>query len=112
MPFSECSTTCTPSGTWLGTRVGMPMPRLTYWPSVSSSATRAASSSRVRAISVSLRGFLTRGGRGGRPGARAGGELLDLLVRRVGLHDPVDEHAGQVHLLGSDLPRFVDPLDL
>ena len=28
-PFSLCSVTRTPSGTWLATRVGMPMPRFT-----------------------------------------------------------------------------------
>ena len=29
MPFSLCRVTVTPAGTWLATRVGMPMPRLT-----------------------------------------------------------------------------------
>ena len=28
-PFSECSTTSTPSGRWFGMSVGRPMPRLT-----------------------------------------------------------------------------------
>src|SRR5688572_2339308 len=113
MPFSECSTTCTPSGTWLGTRVGMPMPRLTYWPSVSSAATRAASWSRVSGISGAfLSGLVAgRGGDGG-AGAGAGGELLDLLVVGGGAHHPVDEDAGQVHLLGGDLPGLDQGLDL
>ena len=28
-PFSDCSHTCMPAGTWLATSVGMPIPRFT-----------------------------------------------------------------------------------
>ena len=41
-PFSLCSMTFTPCGMKLATRVGMPIPRLTYMPSRSSCAARAA----------------------------------------------------------------------
>src|SRR5690349_153507 len=47
MPFSDSSTTSTPGGRWFGISVGTPMPRLTYSPSRSSAAARAAISSRL-----------------------------------------------------------------
>src|SRR4051812_11216835 len=113
MPFSECSTTCTSSGTKLGTRVGIPMPRLTYWPSSSSRATRAASWSRVRLIGVPFGGLVAGGGRrGGAVGARAGGAVLDLLALRADDDHPVDEDPGQVHVLGPDLAGLDELLDL
>src|ERR687893_1953117 len=115
MPFSECSTTCTSSGMKFGTRVGIPMPRLTYWPSSSSRATRAASWSRVRVMSlVSLDGGLVAGGgrRGGAVGARAGGAVFDPLALGADDDHPVDEDPGQVHVLGPDVARFDEFLDL
>src|SRR3954468_19478325 len=48
IPFSLCRKISRPAGRWLATRVGNPMPRLTYAPSGMSRATRSASSSRVR----------------------------------------------------------------
>src|SRR6478672_10121804 len=50
-PFSLWRVTRTPSGRWLATSVGIPMPRFTYWPSSSSLAAMAAISSRVHMIS-------------------------------------------------------------
>src|SRR6478609_8741635 len=50
-PFSLWRVTRTPSGKWLATSVGIPMPRFTYWPSSSSLAAMAAISSRVHMIS-------------------------------------------------------------
>ena len=46
-PFSLCSTTSRPSGRWLATSVGRPMPRLTTAPSGMSWATRIAISTRL-----------------------------------------------------------------
>src|SRR3954453_9639105 len=110
MPFSECSTTCTPWGTKFGTKVGMPMPRLTYWPSSSSSATRAASSSRVSAMGSGLlvagalgAGLLAGRGRGCLGLAAGPGRAhLDLLALGAHDDDPVDEQAGKVHVLRAD----------
>src|SRR4051794_2603096 len=102
MPFSDCSTISTSAGTWFGTRVGNPMPRLTYCPSVSSRAARAAISSRVSGISGSL-------------GARPHGAAFDPLVGRLlgGQRDhPLHVHPGQVDLVRVELARLHQPLDL
>src|SRR4051794_6146719 len=87
IPFSDCSTTCTPSGRWFGMSVGRPMPRLTYEPSASSRAARAAIWSRVSGMSGLLGGSGRRVGRGvrrhraHRRGSRGPDRpLLDLLV--------------------------------
>src|SRR5690606_21331209 len=77
------------------------MPRLTYEPSLSSLAARAAICSRVQAMSGSL--------------ARADGPLLDpLLCRLLGCQcdDPVDEDTGEVHLVGVQLAGLDELLDL
>src|SRR5688572_26815952 len=93
MPFSACSVTVESGGRWSGMSVGRPMPRLTYSPSRSSSAARAAIWSRVQAMSARLL-------------ADAGGALLDVLagglVRGEG-DDALHENAGQVHVVGVDL---------
>src|ERR671911_893466 len=80
------------------------MPRLTYWPSRSSWAARAAICSRVSAISVA------------RPlgaGSRAHGAPLDALLDvRADVDDALHEHARRVHLLGFDLADVDQVLDL
>ena len=66
-PFSDWKKTWMPAGTKLATWVGMPMPRLTSIPGLSSRAMR-------RAISVAGSIFsmaITRARRGSRPAARA-----------------------------------------
>src|SRR5690349_548312 len=74
------------------------MPRLTYEPSESSAAARAAISLRVRAISVAL---------------HADRAPLDALFD-IGsdLDDAVDEDARQVDAVGVELPRLHELLDL
>src|SRR5687768_383795 len=79
---------------WLGTSVGMPMPRLTYCPSWSSRATRAASWSFVSAMSAPALGG-------------PHGPLLDPLLGTGHVHDPLHEDPGgvdqrRVELTGLD----------
>src|SRR5690606_9539409 len=95
-PFSDCSHTSTPSGMWLATRVGRPMPRLTYMPSLSSCAARLAISSRVQAMSV----------------ASSHGALLDALLGVRVVHDAIDIDAGQVHLVRVEVADLDDLLHL
>src|SRR5690349_10863949 len=91
------------------------MPRLTYDPSLSSLAARAAISSRLHAMSASQsvrRGVVGRSSVR-RPGAR--GDLLDLLVRgllRRELHDPLDVDARRVDLGRVELAGLHEVLDL
>src|SRR5215203_3682692 len=80
------------------------MPRLTYWPSRSSWAARAAICSRVSAISA-LPPLAA--------GSRSHGAPLDpLLDVRPDPDHPLDEDAGRVDLLGPDLPDVDHLLDL
>src|ERR1700686_5345178 len=75
------------------------MPRLTYRPSCSSCATRAASWVRVSAtLSSSV------------PLAR--GHALDAFAGRPDRNDPLHVNPGQVDLLGIDLARLDELLDL
>src|SRR5262249_1741997 len=74
------------------------MPRLTYWPSCSSAAHRAASWNRVSAMSGLL--------------PRAHGALLHLLALGADLDDPLHEHARGVYVLGVDLARLDELFDL
>src|SRR5271169_6048156 len=116
IPFSECKTTVMSAGMWLGIRVGNPTPRLTYCPSCSSVATRAASSSRLQLMAVP-------------PGKRVvppphrfalhrrwrswPHRLLFDLLHRVGhMHHPVHVDPLGVHLGGVDLARFDQVLNL
>src|SRR4030095_11213519 len=88
-PFSEWSTTSTPSGMKFATSAGIPMPRFTYSPSFSSRAARRTRPSRES-------GILDLPLRRDRP-------LLDpLLVVRT-LEDPLHEHARRVHEIGIEL---------
>src|SRR5690606_1306714 len=93
---SDCSHTSTPSGMWLATRVGRPMPRLTYMPSLSSCAARLAISSRVQAMSA----------------ASSHGALLDALLGVRVVHDAVHIDARQVHVVGVDVTDLHDLLHL
>src|ERR1700676_1814218 len=79
--------------------VGKPMPRLTYWPSLSSCATRAASCVRVSAMSAPSV-------------ALARGDALDAFAGAADLHDALHEDAGQMHLLGIDRAWLDELLDL
>src|SRR4051794_21340798 len=76
--------------------VGMPMPRLTYWPSSSSSATRAASCSLVSAMSARL----------------PYGAAFDPLLGVADGDDPLHEPTGRVDLVGLELARLDEVLDL
>ena len=61
MPFSACRVTVEAAGRWPGIIVGRPIPRLTYSPGFSSSAARAAISSRVQLMpSAASRGRVVR----------------------------------------------------
>src|ERR671913_1545717 len=71
------------------------MPRLTYCPSASSRATRAASCCRVSAISAPHRAPL---------------DPLAVLADRA--DPPLQEDARRVHPLGRDLTRLDQPLHL
>ena len=59
-------------------------------------------------------GLLAGGGRWGvdRLGTRSSGALLDPPAPRIDDDDPVDEDPRQVHVLGPDLARFDEFLDL
>src|SRR6478735_9424215 len=105
MPFSDCRITVMPGGRLLGTSVGMPMPRLTYEPSASSAAARAAISWRVRAMSVLSFWSLSLS-----KGYRA---TLDALFD-VGadLDDPVHVDARQVDRIRVEIPRLDELLHL
>src|SRR4051794_3542550 len=103
-PFSLCKVTRTPGARWLATRVGMPMPRLTYSPSRSSPAAMAAISSRVQGT-VHLRvGAPHRTLEQRAPGSRTRGRgvvadrppLDDLLPWR-GLDQALDVDPGSHH---------------
>src|ERR1700756_2176731 len=85
------------AGMWLGIRVGNPTPRLTYCPSCSSAATRAANSSRLQLILRSSWPHRL---------------LFDLLYRVGHMHHPVHVDPGGVHLGGVDLARFDQVLNL
>src|ERR1700710_2002622 len=87
------------------------MPRLTYWPSSSSCAARAASSLRVRAMSRLRRVGAGRRGRGGAR-AGAGGAELDLLALDADLDDALHVDPGEVDVVGADLARLDELLDL
>src|SRR5438270_418906 len=78
--------------------VGKPMPRLTYWPSLSSRATRAASCVRVSATSAPSAALARR-------------DALDALAAGADLHDALHEDAGQMHLLGIERARLHELLD-
>src|SRR6266487_3492013 len=126
MPFSDCSTTCTPSGTWFGTRVGSPMPRLTYCPSHSSWATRAASWLRVRVMPAppGSPALVPRAAQPSSLPARAAGSrarswlapdraALDPLAALADRADhPLHEDARGVHVLRRDLAGLDQPLHL
>src|SRR6201997_2834299 len=87
------------AGMWLGIRGGNPMPRLTYWPSCSSAATRAASSSRLQVIVAA-------------PSSSPDGLFFDLL-HRVGYVDhPVHVDPRGVHVGRVDFARFSQVLNL
>src|ERR1700677_4868169 len=77
------------------------MPRLTYAPSRSSRATRAASWLRGSATLFSL--ALT--------GTRADRDALDALAAAADFDDALHEDAGQVNRFGIDLTRFDELLD-
>src|ERR1700757_1405529 len=99
IPFSECKTTVMPAGMWLGIKVGNPIPRLTYCPSWSSAATRAANSSRLQVIVAA-------------PSSWPHGLLFDLL-HRVGYVDhPVHVDPRGVHVGRVDFARFGQVLNL
>src|SRR3546814_7938389 len=102
MPFSACSTTDESAGRCAGISVGMPIPRLTYCPSESSAAARAAISSWLQPVltAVSLISVAFR--------SRSRGGLLDLLaggLLRRQLDDPVHEDTRHVYVVGVDLDR-------
>src|ERR1700743_75312 len=110
MPFSECRTTVTPSGMWFGIRVGIPMPRLTYWPSSNSAATRAAipslvqlicrhSSSSLRSASSPVRSRLHR-------------LLLDPFGGIGHVYHSLHENARGVHGGGVNLSGFDEEFHL
>src|SRR5688572_10725397 len=82
------------------------MPRLTYSPSASSRAARAAISSRVSAMSA-----LPGSGRGG---VLAGpdGPALDPLLDEGDLDDALHEDARRVHVLRLDLAHIHELLHL
>src|SRR5580704_15815562 len=77
------------------------MPRLTYCPSRSSWATRAASWVRVKAMSASL----------SRAHRRTRRHALDALSLRSDVHDALHEDAWQMHELGVDRSRLDEFLD-
>ena len=85
----------------------MPMPRLTYWPSSSSRAARAASSSRVRAIGSALL-VRRRGAADGRAARSACRRPAPASARRRG----ATKTPGQVHLVGVELAGLDELLDL
>src|SRR5690606_18009803 len=123
---------------WLATIVGRPMPRLTYMPSLSSCAARAAIWSRVQGMGLLLN--LVRHYQHVRRHPREGGDpwtlvfslyrpwipafagmtvvgshesrthrtLLDPLLGVGVVDDAVDEDAGQVHLVRIDLAGLHD----
>src|SRR5262249_1124085 len=103
MPFSEWSTTFTPSGRWLGINVGNPIPKFTYSPSTISAAARAAICSRDQLM---LRPFRPeRGAAWCRSAASCAPDrscrhrpLLDSLVLRTRMHHPLDENTRQMNL--------------
>src|SRR5690606_12045835 len=104
MPFSDCSTTSTPGGRWFEIGVGRPMPRLTYVPSTSSRAARAAICSRVSAMSGTAFLAAVYAAPFDPPdGCRVVGEDPD---------HPLDEDAGQVHLVRVQFARLHQMLDL
>src|SRR3546814_260027 len=87
----------------------MPIPRLTYCPSESSAAARAAISSWLQPVltAVSLISVAFR--------SRSRGGLLDLLaggLLRRQLDDPVHEDTRHVYVVGVDLAGFDDLLRL
>src|ERR1700741_3140239 len=118
MPFSECKTTVMPAGMWLGIRVGNPTPRLTYCPSCSSAATRAASSSPLQLTLRHSSSSLRPPQAGGTPTASSSARswphrlLFDLLHRVGHMHHPVHVDPRGVHLGGVDLARFDQVLNL
>src|SRR5581483_8624374 len=79
--------------------VGRPIPRLTYWPSRSSCATRAASCVRVIGNLLSSVPFARR-------------HALDAFSARPDLHDALHEDPREMHLLGIDAARLDEIFDL
>src|SRR5688572_2247185 len=98
MPFSDWRMMFIPGGMKLATSVGMPIPRLTYIPSRSSRAVRAAICSRVS------------GGMSGAP--LADGALFDRLLEGRALDDPLHVDAGGVDLVRVQRPRLDQLFDL
>src|SRR5580765_5867847 len=118
-PFSLCSTTSRPSGRWLATRVGRPMPRLTTAPSGMSRATRIAISTRLHFFALLIEnlraspfGIRSWGGPAGscRPLRRRGGgaEAAGRGRDPVDPDDPLDEDAGRDHGLRIELAEGDD----
>src|ERR1700761_8077173 len=84
------------AGMWLGIKVGNPIPRLTYCPSWSSAATRAANSSRLQLIVAA-------------PSSWPHGLLLDLLHRVGDMDHPVHVDPRGVHVGRVDF-TWIDQL--
>src|ERR1700712_613834 len=74
------------------------MPRLTYCPSLSSCATRAASCVRVSAMSAPSVALARR-------------DALDALAAAADLHDALHENARQMHVLGVERAGLHELLD-
>src|SRR6516165_2120347 len=79
----------------------MPIPRLTYSPSLSSAATRAANCVLVSGMSRPLRRLV-----------RTGREAFDLLAAVADLDHPLHEHTRRVDLLGIQFARLDEGFDL
>src|SRR6201993_1221903 len=110
IPFSECNTTVMSAGMWLGIRVGNPIPRLTYCPSCSSAATRAANSSRLQLILRRSSSSLRSASSSARSWPH--GLLLDLLHRVGDMNHPVHVDPRGVHVGGVDFTWFDQVLNL
>src|ERR1700675_4701850 len=104
------------AGMWLGIRVGNPTPRLTYCPSCSSAATRAASWSRLQLMAAPPRKRVVPPPHRFALHRRWRSWLHRLLfdrLHRVGhMHHPVHVDPRGVHLDGVDLARFDQMLNL
>src|SRR5947209_20475407 len=94
MPFSDWRTTSSSAGMWFAMSVGMPMPRLTVFPSAISLTARRTMPSRSSATL----------------GLPHGAPLDPLLARRD--DQPVDVDAGRVDRVRVELARLDELLDL